>query len=74
VKWMSPEQLHELSYSKKSDVWSFACVCYEVMKREIPFQHDEIPQVRAVPHTRARSYASDRPHRRSSKSCHERRW
>jgi tRNA A-37 threonylcarbamoyl transferase component Bud32 len=43
VKWMAPEQLTELRYSRFSDVWSFACVCYEVMARRIPYEEDEIP-------------------------------
>jgi hypothetical protein len=42
VKWMAPEQLTELKYSRFSDVWSFACVCYEVMARRIPYEEDEI--------------------------------
>jgi tRNA A-37 threonylcarbamoyl transferase component Bud32 len=43
VKWMAPEQLTDLRYSRFSDVWSFACVCYEVMARRIPYEEDEIP-------------------------------
>lgn len=36
IRWMSPESIvEELSPTEKGDVWSFACVCYEVRPRYI---------------------------------------
>ena len=43
-KRMAPEQLHELSYSTRSDVWSLACIAYELMARRIPWAEDDIPK------------------------------
>lgn len=34
---MSPEAIGNLEYSEKSDVWSFACVVFEILERREPF-------------------------------------
>lgn len=38
IAWMAPENLN-LSYSEKSDIWSFGCLVYEVVTRKLP-HHD----------------------------------
>lgn len=37
VRWMAPEQLQELSYSSRSDVYSFGCVVFELYMRKRPW-------------------------------------
>eukprot|EP01017_Pseudomicrothorax_dubius_P033692 TRINITY_DN4534_c0_g1_i1.p1 TRINITY_DN4534_c0_g1~~TRINITY_DN4534_c0_g1_i1.p1 ORF type:complete len:233 (-),score=8.69 TRINITY_DN4534_c0_g1_i1:85-783(-) len=37
--WMAPELLSGLPYSKKADVYSFGIILWEIMKRELPYQH-----------------------------------
>ena len=32
------EESHRFIYSKKSDVWSFAMVIYELISRKLPFE------------------------------------
>jgi serine/threonine protein kinase len=36
VRYMAPESLRKNVYSTKSDVWSFGCLCYEVIKGAPP--------------------------------------
>jgi predicted Ser/Thr protein kinase len=40
VRWMAPESLAKQTYSKKSDVWSFGIVVYEIVARREP--HTEV--------------------------------
>jgi len=39
IRWMAPELLHdgELLASPATDVYSFACVCYEIFTERVPF-------------------------------------
>jgi serine/threonine protein kinase len=36
VCWMSPESIGQQVYSKKSDVWMFGIVVYEIVARQEP--------------------------------------
>jgi len=36
IRWMAPESLARQIYSKKSDVWMFGIVIYEVVSRYEP--------------------------------------
>jgi len=36
IRWMAPESLANQTYSKKSDVWSFGIVVYEIVARHEP--------------------------------------
>jgi len=36
IRWMAPESLAKRTYSKKSDVWSFGIVVYEIVARREP--------------------------------------
>ena len=36
IPWMDPESLANYSYSRKSDVWSFAIVITEIVNRKMP--------------------------------------
>jgi serine/threonine protein kinase len=36
IRWMAPESLANQTYSKKSDVWSFGIVVYEIVAQEEP--------------------------------------
>jgi serine/threonine protein kinase len=36
VCWMSPESIGQQVYSKKSDVWMFGVVVYEIVARQEP--------------------------------------
>jgi serine/threonine protein kinase len=40
IRWMAPESLAQRTYSKKSDVWSFGIVVYEIVARREP--HTEV--------------------------------
>jgi serine/threonine protein kinase len=42
VCWMSPESIGQQVYSKKSDVWMFGIVVYEIVARQEP-HHDKNP-------------------------------
>eukprot|EP00038_Savillea_parva_P006730 m.165502 g.165502 ORF g.165502 m.165502 type:complete len:736 (+) comp12569_c0_seq1:361-2568(+) len=40
--YMSPECLKGIGYNSKSDVWSLACVLYELCNLEMPFKGDSL--------------------------------
>jgi len=46
VRWMSPESLSSQSFNEKSDVWSYGCLCYELVARQEPFPG--VPQNQVV--------------------------
>jgi len=48
VKWMAPESITKSQYSKKSDVWSFGVVLYEILTRETPYGNMPPLQVAAA--------------------------
>lgn len=35
--YMSPEQIHEVEYDEKTDIWSLGCVMYELVNLSPPF-------------------------------------
>jgi serine/threonine protein kinase len=37
VCWMAPESIATRTYSKKSDVWSFGIVVYEIVAQQEPY-------------------------------------
>ena len=37
IRWMAPESIFRMEYSKKSDVYMFANFVYEVLYRRVPF-------------------------------------
>jgi serine/threonine protein kinase len=36
IRWMSPESIGQQVYSKKSDVWMFGIVVYEIVSQREP--------------------------------------
>jgi len=36
IRWMSPEQINSRTYSTKSDVYSFAMLCIEIITKDVP--------------------------------------
>jgi hypothetical protein len=45
MRWMPPESLAQKNYSKKSDVWSFGLVVYEIVTRSEPHKDRNIVEV-----------------------------
>jgi predicted Ser/Thr protein kinase len=45
IRWMAPESLANRTYSKKSDVWSFGIVVYEIVARCEPHKGENIFRV-----------------------------
>jgi serine/threonine protein kinase len=43
IRWMAPESIRDLSYSTKSDVWSFGVIMYEIVSGMEP--HSEITDI-----------------------------
>lgn len=67
---MSPECLKGVGYNSKSDVWSLACVVYELCLLEMPFKGDSLltltklicdGELPTVMHSPARRLALFRP-------------
>jgi hypothetical protein len=46
IRWMAPEAIGNLKYSSKSDVWSFGCLCAEILTRRQP--HPETDDIIAL--------------------------
>jgi hypothetical protein len=47
LRWMAPESLGNQTYSKKSDVWTFGIVLYEIISRKEPHITEDILQIGA---------------------------
>jgi serine/threonine protein kinase len=45
IRWMSPESIGQQVYSKKSDVWMFGIVVYEIVAQCEPHIHIDPNQV-----------------------------
>jgi len=54
VRWMAPEALFELSYSHKTDVYSYAVTIWEIIAREIPWNGIEINNIVIAVHNNER--------------------
>merc|ERR1712173_358621 len=49
-QWMSPEVCQGQEYTKKSDVYSFAVVMWEIASRKIPFQDSKKNSLALIKH------------------------
>jgi serine/threonine protein kinase len=45
IRWMSPESIGQQVYSKKSDVWMFGIVVYEIVSQSEPHANADPNQV-----------------------------
>jgi serine/threonine protein kinase len=45
IRWMSPESIGQQVYSKKSDVWMFGIVVYEIVAQREPHADIDPKQV-----------------------------
>jgi serine/threonine protein kinase len=45
IRWMSPESIGQQVYSKKSDVWMFGIVVYEIVSQREPHTDIDPKQV-----------------------------
>ncbi|MCP4263667.1 MAG: protein kinase [Planctomycetes bacterium] len=45
--YMSPEQARGKQIDKRSDIWSFACVLFEMLTGEVPFEGDTVSDMLA---------------------------
>jgi predicted Ser/Thr protein kinase len=39
IRWMAPEAMRQRLYNKKTDIWSYGVVLYEILTRKLPY-HD----------------------------------
>jgi len=44
---VSPEQTRGKQIDKRSDIWSFACVLFEMLTGEVPFEGDSVSDMLA---------------------------
>lgn len=44
--WMAPEMWTSSTYDEKVDVFSYAMVIYEIICREVPFEQEELSNLR----------------------------
>jgi len=42
VRWMAPEAMRERLYNKKTDIWSFGVVVYEIITRKVPYSDADV--------------------------------
>jgi hypothetical protein len=45
IRWMSPESIANQVYSKKSDVWMFAALVYEIVAQREPHSDKDPNQI-----------------------------
>jgi serine/threonine protein kinase len=45
IKWMAPESIKRKEYSKKSDIWSFGVVVWEVVTGQEPYKDEDLMEL-----------------------------
>jgi len=45
IKWMAPESIKRKEYSKKSDIWTFGVVIWEVVTRQEPYEGEDLMEL-----------------------------
>jgi len=45
IRWMAPEAMRQRLYNKKTDMWSYGAVLYEIMTRKMPFHQYDLVHV-----------------------------